>query len=73
MLRGWTKLYENINFKLVYVVPIEQVEEEIDIQLNLEDTVDLTSFLDQSTGCRVFPPPVMESKFLFEAKFIQGY
>ncbi|CAK9311024.1 unnamed protein product [Citrullus colocynthis] len=36
---------------------VREVEEEIGIQLKLEDMVDLTSFLDQSTGCRVFPSP----------------
>ncbi|KAL4019015.1 hypothetical protein IC575_022650 [Cucumis melo] len=36
---------------------VREVEEEIGIQLRLEDMVDLTGFLDQSTGCRVFPSP----------------
>ena len=40
-----------------------QVEEEIGIQLKLEDMVDLTGFLDQSTGCRVFPSPVSSHNF----------
>ena len=40
------------------VVIIWQVEEEIGIRLKLEDMVDLTGFLDPSTGCRVFPSPV---------------
>ncbi|MBA0740412.1 hypothetical protein Gogos_013614 [Gossypium gossypioides] len=33
------------------------VEEEIGIQLKLEDMVDLTAFLDPSTGFKVFPSP----------------
>ncbi|GLT62429.1 hypothetical protein SLA2020_351730 [Shorea laevis] len=32
-----------------------EVEEETGIHLNLEDMVDLTAFLDPSTGCRAFP------------------
>ncbi|WVZ25174.1 hypothetical protein V8G54_003718 [Vigna mungo] len=38
-----------------YAVLTEQVEEEIGIKLNVEDMVDLTAFLDSTTGCRVFP------------------
>ncbi|KAM3687152.1 hypothetical protein ACB098_10G056700 [Castanea mollissima] len=34
-----------------------EVEEETGIQLNLEDMIDLTAFLEPSTGCRVFPSP----------------
>ncbi|XLR07386.1 hypothetical protein HN51_062287 [Arachis hypogaea] len=34
------------------------VEEEIGIKLKLEDMVDLTTFLDSSTGCGFFPSPV---------------
>lgn len=34
-----------------------EVEEETGIHLNQEDMVDLTAFLDPSTGCRVFPSP----------------
>ncbi|KAA0036735.1 nudix hydrolase 14 [Cucumis melo var. makuwa] len=52
---------------------LTQVEEEIGIQLKLEEMVDLTSFLGQSTRFRVFSSPVVRSKFLFEAKFIQGH
>ncbi|XP_021286904.1 nudix hydrolase 14, chloroplastic isoform X2 [Herrania umbratica] len=40
-----------------YAVLTEQVEEEIGIQLNLEDMVDLTAFLEPSTGFKVFPSP----------------
>ncbi|KAM3687153.1 hypothetical protein ACB098_10G056700 [Castanea mollissima] len=40
-----------------YTVLTEQVEEETGIQLNLEDMIDLTAFLEPSTGCRVFPSP----------------
>ncbi|GFZ06926.1 nudix hydrolase homolog 14 [Actinidia rufa] len=40
-----------------YVVLTEQVEEETGISLNLEGMVDLTGFLDPSTGCTVFPSP----------------
>ncbi|XP_022969883.1 nudix hydrolase 14, chloroplastic [Cucurbita maxima] len=36
---------------------VREVEEEIGIRLKLEDMVDLTGFLDPSTGCRVFPSP----------------
>ncbi|MBA0768209.1 hypothetical protein Gotri_017029 [Gossypium trilobum] len=40
-----------------YAVLTEQVEEEIGIRLKLEDMVDLTAFLDPSTGFKVFPSP----------------
>uniref|UniRef100_A0A5B7B0C8 Nudix hydrolase domain-containing protein n=1 Tax=Davidia involucrata TaxID=16924 RepID=A0A5B7B0C8_DAVIN len=36
---------------------VREVEEEIGISLNVNDMVDLTAFLDPSTGCRVFPSP----------------
>lgn len=36
---------------------VREVEEETGIQLNLEDMVDLTAFLNPSTGCRVIPSP----------------
>ncbi|CAL1401235.1 unnamed protein product [Linum trigynum] len=36
---------------------VREVEEETGIQLKLEDMVDLTAFLDPSTGHRVFPSP----------------
>ncbi|KAI4311690.1 hypothetical protein MLD38_036565 [Melastoma candidum] len=36
---------------------VREVEEETGIKLNIEDMVDLTSFLDPSTGCRIFPSP----------------
>ncbi|KAK1564771.1 hypothetical protein Q3G72_011289 [Acer saccharum] len=36
---------------------VREVEEEIGIHLNLEDMIDLTAFLDPSTGCRVIPSP----------------
>ncbi|KAL6174590.1 hypothetical protein ACLB2K_051236 [Fragaria x ananassa] len=36
---------------------IREVEEETGISLKQEDMVDLTAFLDQSTGCRMFPSP----------------
>ncbi|GAV79593.1 NUDIX domain-containing protein [Cephalotus follicularis] len=36
---------------------VREVEEEIGIKLNLDDMIDLTAFLDPSTGCRVFPSP----------------
>ncbi|KAG4930377.1 hypothetical protein JHK85_047921 [Glycine max] len=32
-----------------------KVEEEIGLKLNVEDIVDLTAFLDSTTGCSVFP------------------
>ncbi|BFG31570.1 hypothetical protein CerSpe_178440 [Prunus speciosa] len=40
-----------------YAVLTEQVEEETGICLKQEDMVDLTAFLDQSTGGRIFPSP----------------
>ncbi|KAL8543847.1 hypothetical protein ACS0TY_004415 [Phlomoides rotata] len=36
---------------------VREVQEETGLHLNLEDLVDLTAFLDPSTGCRVFPSP----------------
>lgn len=36
---------------------VREVEEEIGIRLNIEDMVDLTSFLNPSSGCKVFPSP----------------
>ncbi|KAK4558043.1 hypothetical protein RGQ29_007698 [Quercus rubra] len=36
---------------------VREVEEETGIHLNLEDMIDLTAFLEPSTGCRVFPSP----------------
>ncbi|MFQ6662462.1 hypothetical protein Gotur_030302 [Gossypium turneri] len=36
---------------------VREVEEEIGIRLKLEDMVDLTAFLDPSTGFKVFPSP----------------
>ncbi|RYR29214.1 hypothetical protein Ahy_B01g053562 [Arachis hypogaea] len=36
---------------------VREVEEEIGIKLKLEDMVDLTTFLDSSTGCGFFPSP----------------
>ncbi|PON57456.1 Dihydroneopterin triphosphate diphosphatase [Parasponia andersonii] len=36
---------------------VREVEEETGINLNVEDMIDLTAFLDSSTGCRVFPSP----------------
>ncbi|KAF9613956.1 hypothetical protein IFM89_014021 [Coptis chinensis] len=36
---------------------VREVEEETGIKLKMADMVDLTSFLDPSTGCRVFPSP----------------
>ncbi|XP_010529515.1 PREDICTED: nudix hydrolase 14, chloroplastic [Tarenaya hassleriana] len=36
---------------------VREVEEEIGIELKKEDMVDLTAFLDASTGRRVFPSP----------------
>ncbi|KAK2989137.1 hypothetical protein RJ640_027211 [Escallonia rubra] len=37
---------------------VREVEEETGIHLNLDDMVDLTAFLDPSTGCKVFPSPL---------------
>ncbi|EXC17808.1 Nudix hydrolase 14 [Morus notabilis] len=36
---------------------VREVEEEIGLKLNVDDMIDLTAFLDPSTGCRVFPSP----------------
>ncbi|KAE9614178.1 putative ADP-sugar diphosphatase [Lupinus albus] len=36
---------------------VREVEEETGIKLSLEDMIDLTAFLDPSTGCRVIPSP----------------
>ncbi|KAM3343781.1 nudix hydrolase 14, chloroplastic [Capsicum galapagoense] len=36
---------------------VREVEEETGIHLNVHDMVDLTAFLDSSTGARVFPSP----------------
>ncbi|MQL72907.1 hypothetical protein Taro_005245 [Colocasia esculenta] len=36
---------------------VREVEEETGISLHLSDMVNLTAFLDPSTGCRVFPSP----------------
>ncbi|KAM5572680.1 hypothetical protein ABKV19_012630 [Rosa sericea] len=36
---------------------VREVEEETGICLKQEDMVDLTAFLNQSTGCRIFPSP----------------
>lgn len=47
----WQKLFN-------YLIYMSQVEEETGIHLNVHDMVDLTAFLDSSTGARVFPSPV---------------
>ncbi|XLS90210.1 hypothetical protein HN51_066218 [Arachis hypogaea] len=39
-----------------------EVEEETGIKFKLEDMVDLTAFLDSSTGCRFFPSPTVDYK-----------
>lgn len=39
---------------------VGQVEEETGLRLNIDDLVDLTAFLDPSTGNQVFPSPVRE-------------
>ncbi|XP_008812843.3 nudix hydrolase 14, chloroplastic isoform X1 [Phoenix dactylifera] len=36
---------------------VREVEEETGICLNIEDMVNLTAFLDPTTGCKVFPSP----------------
>ncbi|KAJ4831664.1 Nudix hydrolase 14, chloroplastic [Turnera subulata] len=36
---------------------VREVEEETGIHLNVDDMVELTAFLDPSTGCRVYPSP----------------
>ncbi|CAF2042738.1 unnamed protein product [Brassica napus] len=42
---------------------VREVEEEIGIKLKKEDMVDLTAFLDPSTGHRIFPSPVIKAIF----------
>ncbi|KAF2313187.1 hypothetical protein GH714_009689 [Hevea brasiliensis] len=49
---------------------VREVEEETGIHLNLEDMVDLTAFLDPTTGCRVIPSPVLTN---FEKKLSVTY
>ncbi|KAJ0105030.1 hypothetical protein Patl1_18596 [Pistacia atlantica] len=44
---------------------VREVEEEIGINLNVEDMVDLTAFLDPSTGGRVFPSPFGTEEWWF--------
>ncbi|KAL2543621.1 Nudix hydrolase 14 [Forsythia ovata] len=36
---------------------VKEVEEETGIHLNLDDVIDLTAFLEPSTGCKIFPSP----------------
>ncbi|XP_006846892.2 nudix hydrolase 14, chloroplastic, partial [Amborella trichopoda] len=36
---------------------VREVEEEVGIYLNKDDLVNLTAFLNPSTGCKVFPSP----------------
>ncbi|GMH09460.1 hypothetical protein Nepgr_011301 [Nepenthes gracilis] len=36
---------------------VREVEEETGIHLNVGDMIELTAFLDPSTGCRIFPSP----------------
>lgn len=36
---------------------VREVEEETGIHLNIADMIDLTAFLDPSTGCKIFPSP----------------
>lgn len=43
---------------MIFTSWIYQVEEEIGIKLKKEDMVDLTAFLDPSTGYLIFPSPV---------------
>ncbi|KAI9076672.1 hypothetical protein K1719_041437 [Acacia pycnantha] len=38
-------------------IAVREVEEETGIKLNVEDMIDLTAFLEPSTGCRVIPSP----------------
>ncbi|PKA58013.1 Nudix hydrolase 14, chloroplastic [Apostasia shenzhenica] len=38
---------------------IREVEEETSINLNVHDMLNLTAFLDPTTGCKVFPSPVI--------------
>ncbi|XP_025628624.1 nudix hydrolase 14, chloroplastic-like [Arachis hypogaea] len=41
---------------------VREVEGETGIKFQLEDMVDLTAFLDSSTGCRFFPSPIVDYK-----------
>ncbi|XP_072064374.1 nudix hydrolase 14, chloroplastic-like [Arachis hypogaea] len=41
---------------------VREVEKETGIKFKLEDMVDLTAFLDSSTGCRFFPSPTVDYK-----------
>ncbi|KAL1212036.1 Nudix hydrolase 14 [Cardamine amara subsp. amara] len=55
---------------------VREVEEEIGIKLKKEDMVDLTAFLDPSTGHRIFPSPggcdEEMSVFLYRKQVEQG-
>ncbi|KAF4403975.1 hypothetical protein G4B88_014431 [Cannabis sativa] len=55
---------------------VREVEEETGIKLNVEDLIDLTAFLDPSTGCSVIPSPggcdEELSMFLYRGKVDKG-
>lgn len=42
----------------IFGTALREVEEETGIELHLDDMVDLTSFLEPSTGYKVIPSPV---------------
>lgn len=54
---------------VVRLITLWQVEEETGICLKQEDVVDLTAFLDQSTGCRIFPSPVSWCQLLSSFRY----
>ncbi|XLU65878.1 hypothetical protein S245_025087, partial [Arachis hypogaea] len=53
----WNCLLECWMMTRVISLALQFVEEETGIKFKLEDMVDLTAFLDSSTGCRFFPSP----------------
>ncbi|RYR68329.1 hypothetical protein Ahy_A03g014830 [Arachis hypogaea] len=58
----WNCLLECWMTTRVISLALQFVEEETGIKFKLEDMVDLTAFLDSSTGCRFFPSPTVDYK-----------
>ncbi|XP_020961876.1 uncharacterized protein LOC107608156 isoform X3 [Arachis ipaensis] len=58
----WNCLLECWMMTRVISLALQFVEEETSIKFKLEDIVDLTAFLDSSTGCRFFPSPTVDYK-----------
>ncbi|XLR33297.1 hypothetical protein HN51_042570 [Arachis hypogaea] len=58
----WNCLLECWMMTRVISLALQFVEEETGIKFKLEDMVDLTAFLDSSTGCRFFPSPTVDYK-----------